>query len=87
LSEEAVLFLSAEGKRAGVYHVVGDFQGRMSVRQNTIHPLASDVHAGVSELTRHEGRASRISSRKYAQFRFGDRYWQKLYPLPSRGLM
>ena len=56
LSEETVLFLSAEGKRAGVYHVVGGFQGRMGVRQNTIHPLASDVHPGVSELTRHEGR-------------------------------
>jgi hypothetical protein len=54
-ADEGVYFLST-ASRPGAYHVVGGWQGRMTVRQGGISPLASDVHPNATELTRFAGK-------------------------------
>jgi hypothetical protein len=53
--EEAVFFLMPSNK-PGAYHVVGGWQGRFRVAGNAIRALATDVHPGLGDFSRADGR-------------------------------
>ncbi len=58
-AEEAVFFLIPAGRHAGGYHVLGGWQGRLRVRAGLVRALGTEVHPGLADFGRHDGRDAR----------------------------
>lgn len=53
---EDAVFLLMPSNKAGAYHVVGGWQGRFRVVGNAIRALGTDVHPGLGDFGRADGR-------------------------------